>query len=273
MTGDGDAPAPTGCFWHGGRHAAAPCHGCGRGVCETCAAAVTVDDPPTPATACPTCAPLFGVESSVPFEHPGGFGGFWRTWWWALARPQRLFAAFPRQGGGRPTAFAYLTWLPAALLTSTCLSLLIVALSGIGHSGGGDVGPAIVIVVSIVFGVLALAPLLVLAFALPLQVMVLVGGGEGGFVATYRLLGYQAGLVAVAALLVAVGGGFLTAAVPCGLPLVWAGVEVWHAWALYHAVRRVHGLGPGVSVAAALVPLGVRGVMVGATVAACVLTF
>ena len=265
------SPGP--CFWHGARRATAACHGCGRRVCAECAVAVTVDDPPKAADACPPCAPLFGVESSVPFENPGGFGSFWRTWWWALVRPQRLFAALPRQGAGRATAFAYLTWLPAALLTATCFGLLVMALSGMGHSGGGDAGPAIVVTVSIVFGALALAPLIVLAFALPLHVVVLLARGEGGFATTYRMLCYQAGLVAVGAPVVMVGGSILGSMVPCGFFVVWAPAEVWHAWALFHAVRRVHGLRPGAAVATALVPLGVRGVMLGALVGAFVLAF
>jgi hypothetical protein len=258
-----ETPAPAPCFWHRAAATGKPCHGCGRAICDACAAAVTIDDPPQSVAVCPTCAPLFGVPSSVPFEHPGGFTGFWRTWGRVLARPQALFTAFPRQGIGRPTVFAYLTWLPVAVVVSTCLALLILALSGLGHSSRGDTGVAMVVTVSVAWGIFGLTPLIVLAVALPLQVALLMARGEAGFVATYRLLAYLAGLVAVVAPLVIVGAPIVESALPGGSLAVLAGAEVWHAWALYHAVRRVHGLRPGPAVAAALVPLFVRGLLFG----------
>jgi hypothetical protein len=254
-------PTADPCTWHKSAAAQVCCAACDRPACPHCLieAPAPGDGPGEDVTVavCPVCAPLYGVESSVPFEQPARsfLGGFFTTWGWAISNPNALWRAFPHDGVGRATLFALLASVPVGLVFSCCLGGVYLAFALDSSTGRLDEETSLAVVIGLaaVWGLTLLFPLLLAALSLPVQLVARIGGTTTPWPATYRIMCYLTA-VRITAIPAAMIVAVFASVIPGGGLIGNLGPEVWHAIVLHHALRRVHGISGGAALAAVVLP-------------------
>lgn len=262
MPGVPSPPSPLSarCDWHSSYDAAARCAGCERPACVYCLS--DADAPgygPGEAVrvgVCPVCAPVFGVPSSVPFEHAerSSWGGFFTTWGWAIAKPNQLWTSFPHAGVGRASLFALLSATPVALLFSCCFGgiFTVVALEATGPLDP-EARTALMIGLAVIWGITLCTPLFVALFSLPVHLCAKIGKSDAPWSATYRMLCYLIPIRVAsipATFVLSIVGSIVPIAGPVFSQFL---PEIWHSMVLYHGVRRVHGVSHGAATVAVIV--------------------
>ena len=176
-------------------------------------------------------------EEDCPWEDRGSYGtlnAFFQTATKCLLTPTAFFSRLPRQGGFlNPVLFGVMSIVASFVLAYIWYSLL-------GRGGGGLFGLAIGLIF-VVLGAFLIVPIALFVWSGILHLcLLLVGGANEGYQATFRVVSYSS----VTSLFNAI-------------PFLGTIASLWGIVLTVIGLREVHNTSTGKSVAAVLMPVGV----------------